>query len=111
MDSEGRVRPLTAAVKAELLTVIDNMAKVSQLSFCCVQDLYVLITIFFLLIVGSTAHVLLCRFVQLSNYSIFIVPSFLSHHLVFYLITLFSISSSCFLSHYLVLYLITLFSI
>ena len=113
MDSEGRVRPLTAAVKAELLTVIDNMAKVSQLSFCCVQDLYVLITIFFLLIVGSTAHVSLCLFVQLSNYSIFIVSSFcfLCHHLVLYLITLFSISSSCFLSHHLVLYLIILFSI
>ena len=113
MDSEGRVRPLTAAVKAELLTVIDNMAKVSQLSFCCAQDLYVLITIFFLLIVGSTAHVSLCLFVQLSNYSIFIVPSFcfLSHHLVFYLIILFSISLPCSLSHHLVFYLIILFSI
>ena len=91
MDSEGRVRPLTAAVKAELLTVIDNMAKVSQLSVCCVQDLYVLVTIFFLLIVGSTAHVSLCLFVQLSY---FYCP-----------IILFSISSSCSLSHYLILFL------
>ena len=38
MDSEGRVKQLTAAVRAELLTVIDNMAKVSPLIACSIQD-------------------------------------------------------------------------
>ena len=67
MDSEGRVKQLTAAVRAELLTVIDNMAKVSQLIACSNQDLYFLVTILFLPFVGSTVRVSLCCIVLCST--------------------------------------------